>query len=219
VVNRRSEEGARVRVAFLLRRRLESFICVSSQPNRSSRYDYLSTCKAMAEASRDAISLAKVPSDEMADNCPDRRTVGRIKWLGVNLLESQNNQTVRRSFMFHYRVLGCLGGVFPAGGCCDLLQTVAICCRPSLTAEIVAKCSQPVAIWCKIQKSANSASRWALPISLVDEGANRYRWTRIHRRTAEKQDRSWSTCAPSFLSYPPPTRGRSPRPGTKLRPG
>jgi hypothetical protein len=28
----------------------------------------------------------------------------------------------------------------------------------------------------------------ARPISLVDEGANRYR---CHRRTAEKQDRSW----------------------------
>src|ERR1700722_1664343 len=67
--------------------------------------------------------------------------------------------------MFHYRCFDCLGGVFAAGGCCNLLQTVAICCRRSLTAEIVAECSQTVAICFKIQKSAHSASRWARPIS------------------------------------------------------
>jgi hypothetical protein len=27
--------------------------------------------------------------------------------------------------MFHYRVFGCLGAVFAAGGCCNLLQTVS----------------------------------------------------------------------------------------------
>src|SRR5580658_3182871 len=101
--------------------------------------------------------------------------------------------------MFHYRVFGCLGGVFAAGGCYKRLQSVAICY--------------------KTRKSADSASRCVPPIALVDEGANRYRWTRIHRCVAEKQVRTWSTCAPSFLSCPAPTRGWSPRLGTKLRGG
>jgi hypothetical protein len=35
------------------------------------------------------------------------------------------NPTTHPNLMFHYRVFGCLGGVFAAGGCCNLLQTVA----------------------------------------------------------------------------------------------
>jgi DNA-binding beta-propeller fold protein YncE len=52
---------------------------------------------------------------------------------------------------------------------------------------------------------------------LHNEGANRYRWTRIHRRAAGRQVRASSICARSYLSYPPSPRGRSPRLGAKLR--
>ena len=46
----------------------------------------------------------------------------------------QNNHSVRRSFMFHYRVLGCLGAVFAAlcvAICCKLLQTPYAQIEPS----------------------------------------------------------------------------------------
>jgi hypothetical protein len=38
---------------------------------------------------------------------------------------SPKNPTTHPNLMFHYRVFGCLGLVFAAGGCCNLLQTVA----------------------------------------------------------------------------------------------
>jgi hypothetical protein len=51
--------------------------------------------------------------------------VRRRKCLGVHQLQSQNNQPVGRSFMFHYRVFGCRGGFSLRW----LLQSVAICCN------------------------------------------------------------------------------------------
>src|ERR1700683_5129693 len=69
---------------------------------------------------------------------------------------------------------------------------VAICCKLLQTRADGEKCCrmlQTVAICCKTRKSADSASRCVPPIALVDEGANRYRWTRIHRCVAEKQVR------------------------------
>jgi hypothetical protein len=47
------------------------------------------------------------------------------------------NPTTHPNLMFHYRVFGCLGGVFAAGGCCKLLQTVAAI---GLAAKTVANC-------------------------------------------------------------------------------
>jgi hypothetical protein len=37
--------------------------------------------------------------------------------------------TTHPNLMFHYRVFGCLDGVFAAGGCYNLLQSVANCCE------------------------------------------------------------------------------------------
>src|ERR1039458_478905 len=95
-----------------------------------------------------------------------------------------------------------LPGLWLSGRCLGyrgLLQSVANCFRRGLTPDTVADGSQTVAMCCKPRKSADSVSRYAGPISFLDEGANRYRWSRI-RRAAEKQVRTWSTCAPSFLS-------------------
>jgi hypothetical protein len=63
-------------------------------------------------------------------------------------------------------------------------------------------------------------SRCVCAIPFLNEGAIRqHRWTRIHRRAAEKQGRTWSTCAPSFRSNLPQVRDRLPRFGEKLKPG
>ena len=102
--------------------------------------------------------------------------------------------------------------------CRWLLQSVANGFSRGLAADTVADRSQTVATCCKTRKTADSVSRRLGPVPFLDEGAIGYRWTRI-RRTAEKQVRTWSTCAPSFLSCPPRTRGRSPRLGTKSRRG
>jgi hypothetical protein len=123
------------------------------------------------------------------------RTVFRI-WPTAPAHETRGNPKRKPSasfdtFMFHYEVIGCLRE--------SLLPVVAICCNT--------------------QKSADSASRSVRPISFIDEGANRDRWARIHRRIAERQVRAGSICARFYfyLSYRPPARGRSPLLGTKLR--
>ena len=100
-----------------------------------------------------------------------------------------------------------------------LLQSVAICYRRGLTAKNVADCYKRLQSVAIRENLADWASRCVPPIALVDEGANRNRWTRIHRPVAEKQVRTWSTCAPSFPPCPAPTRGWSSRLGTKLRGG
>jgi hypothetical protein len=47
--------------------------------------------------------------------------------------------------MFHYRVFGCLGAVFAAGGCCNLLQTVSVAGSQSKLLQTVHKRLQSVA--------------------------------------------------------------------------
>jgi len=42
----------------------------------------------------------------------------------VAMRNRPKSPTTHPNLMFHYRVFGCLGGVFAAGGCCNLLQTV-----------------------------------------------------------------------------------------------
>jgi hypothetical protein len=59
MVDRRPEEGARVGVASCLRRRLELFIYVGGQPDRSSWHDRVSASKGMTKALWDVISLEK----------------------------------------------------------------------------------------------------------------------------------------------------------------
>jgi hypothetical protein len=144
----------------------------------------LSTCKGVAEAVWDGgnrkiggASQAGCRSTEMNT---DRTSTASTKRPGKNQTTHPNPYVPLPGLWLSVGRLRCRG----------LLQYVANCCRCLLTAETVADRSQTVAIGCKTRKSAYSASRWVCAIPFIDEGANRYRWTRIHRRAAEKQART-----------------------------
>src|SRR5450432_3636700 len=53
--------------------------------------------------------------------------------------------TTHPNLMFHYRVFGCLGAIFPAGGCCNLSQTVSDARRQSKPLQTVHKLLPSVA--------------------------------------------------------------------------
>ena len=80
---------------------------------------------------------------QVADNWP---FVGRMQGdLDMSQLENKINHLVRQSFMFHYAFLAASESVFGGpivANCFKLLQT-------DLTTQIVADCSQTVAIGCK----------------------------------------------------------------------
>jgi hypothetical protein len=174
----------------------------------------LSTFKGMAEAVWDAgnrkIGDASQTGCTVTETHPDRTTTTRTK-------RPQKNQTT------HPNPYVPLPGVWLSGGrlCCQWsLQSVARCFRRTLSAETVADYSQTVAIGCRMRKSAASVSRGARAIPFLNEGAiGQNRWIRMHRRAAEKQTRTWSTCAPSFPSNRPRVPDRLPRRGEKLKLG
>jgi hypothetical protein len=101
----------------------ESFIGVPSQPDCSP----LASSPSTSKGDDDATSGRDFTSENGAsDERPTTgRIVGRSKWPGMNQLQNEINHLVRRSFMFHYQILGVWETVFAAGRCCNLLQTVS----------------------------------------------------------------------------------------------
>jgi hypothetical protein len=145
------------------------------------------------------------------------RVVGRPKvtWREPT---TKRNQPPRQTILY----VPLPGFWLPGSGlwCRCVLQSVANCFRCRVTLETVADCSQTVAICCNTRKSVDSVSRCVCAIPFLNEGAIRqHRWTRIHRRAAEKQVRTWSTCAPSFRCNLPRARDRLPGLGERLKLG
>jgi len=100
--------------------------------------------------------------------------------------KTSKNPTTHPNLMFHYRGFGCLGGVFAAGGCCNLLQTVAGGgCRRKMLQTVTSCCNllqnAKICRFGVLIGSPRFHSRW---------GRTQYRWTRIHRRIAEKRGRT-----------------------------
>ncbi len=84
------------------------------------------------------------------------------------------NPTTHPTLMFHYRVFGCLGGVFAAGDCCNLLHFVHKLLHTPVDGDksciLFTKCSQTVA---HCQKSCKLGVPTDPAIAYVYEGAIR----------------------------------------------
>jgi excisionase family DNA binding protein len=89
----------------------------------------------------------------------NQRYASRCKLNRGNQERGKGTINVSPSFMFHYRIFGCLGAPFlpvVVAICCSLFTN---CCTRSWVAKTVAICSQTVAIGCKTRKSADSMPR------------------------------------------------------------
>src|SRR5450432_59216 len=100
------------------------------------------TCKGMAKAIWDGdnrkIEGAYQTGCRSTEAHPARTTTGATK-------RPPKHPTTHPNLMFHYRVFGCLGAVFPAGGCCNLSQTVSDARRQSKLLQTVHKLLPSVA--------------------------------------------------------------------------
>src|ERR1700679_2709486 len=108
--------------------------------------------------------LQNRPSDEMADNCSDRRRPQVPDGASTTRPKQPTRQTILYVPLPGFWLSG--RGLY----CRWLLQSVAICCRFRLAAKTVADCYkrfQSVAIR---ENLADWASRCVPPIALVDEG-------------------------------------------------
>src|ERR1700733_12689916 len=79
------------------------------------------TCKEMAEAIWDEDNRQIDGASQMG--CRGIEVHPTLTATGATRKHSKN-PTTHPNLMFHYRCFGSLGGVFAAGGCCNLLQTV-----------------------------------------------------------------------------------------------